>query len=77
MGTLDRGNGTAPLCLTEFVTPKDGGGSTEAAANANLTLIFGCKVTDREMFGHDILRNNQQYSDKLFLPGMTSDFGAF
>jgi len=49
VGTSIRGNGTASLHLTEFVTPQDSGGLTETYADENIILVFGCTVVDGEV----------------------------
>lgn len=35
-------DGKALLCVEDFMTPKDGSGSTEVCAYGNLMRIFGC-----------------------------------
>jgi hypothetical protein len=46
---LGRVDGTVPLCLTEFVTPKESGGLTLAGDEGNLMLTFDCNELDRQM----------------------------
>jgi len=49
VGKADGADGRAPLYPTDFVTPKDRGGLTEASADGNFTLNCGCQVVARGM----------------------------
>jgi hypothetical protein len=58
MGTSDRDNGKAPLCLGESLTPKDRDGITEACADGKPMQIFYCNEIDRNMIG--LKRNSEE-----------------
>jgi len=57
------GRTTAPLRLTEFATPKDSGGLTEASADGNLMLILAVKRMTRKLFWQGTFWNHHQNSD--------------
>lgn len=42
-----KAEGKFPVCTVEFATPKGNGGLTEACADGNRMLIFGCREFDR------------------------------